>query len=336
MSLTYGFYNSLNGDRKYDAIQMSQIFDGIIRDGVFMSIGDALMVKAAEGMTVSVGLGRAWFNHTWTYNDSQLILTIEDSELLLDRIDAVVLRINSSDEVRENSIYVIKGSPASVNPERPTLTKTDAVHEYPLCYISVKRNCEEITQADITNMVGTSECPFVTGILETMNIDALVSQWESQWTNWMSDMNSDYTAFKTEFESDFTSWSASHKNDFDEWSDTQKNSFENWFSALTVILDGDVAANLANQILSKASRPEYVYSSLLSSKWENGSYSFEEDYPSNSYDIDISPADTCTEEEINLYGRAKIVGNANSNVIKALGIIPQEDIPIIIKAVSKA
>ena len=39
MTVSYGFYNSLNGDRKYNARHMSMIFDGIIRDGVFMSIG---------------------------------------------------------------------------------------------------------------------------------------------------------------------------------------------------------------------------------------------------------------------------------------------------------
>ena len=42
MSVTYGFYNSIKGDRKYNALEMSSIFDGIIVDGVYMSIGDAL------------------------------------------------------------------------------------------------------------------------------------------------------------------------------------------------------------------------------------------------------------------------------------------------------
>ena len=39
MSVTYGFYNSLNGDRKYDSAQISSIFDGLIVDGIFASIG---------------------------------------------------------------------------------------------------------------------------------------------------------------------------------------------------------------------------------------------------------------------------------------------------------
>ena len=51
MSVSSGFFNSLNGDRKYNAAQMSAIFDGLIIDGVFASIGTAFAVKAAGGLT---------------------------------------------------------------------------------------------------------------------------------------------------------------------------------------------------------------------------------------------------------------------------------------------
>ena len=73
MSVSSGFFNSLNGDRKYNAAQMSAIFDGLIIDGVFASIGTAVAVKAAGGLTVNVGIGKSWFDHTWTVNDLSLI-----------------------------------------------------------------------------------------------------------------------------------------------------------------------------------------------------------------------------------------------------------------------
>ena len=38
MSVTYGFYNSKNRDRRYDAIQMSSIFDGIIIQRRFSNV----------------------------------------------------------------------------------------------------------------------------------------------------------------------------------------------------------------------------------------------------------------------------------------------------------
>ena len=57
--LRYGFYNSVNGDRKYEAEDMGRLFDGIIQDGVFYSVGNRFRVEAAGGMYITVGTGRA-------------------------------------------------------------------------------------------------------------------------------------------------------------------------------------------------------------------------------------------------------------------------------------
>lgn len=347
MALTYGFYNSLNGDRKYDAVQMSQIFDGIINDGIFMSIGDKLMVTANEGMTVKVGTGRAWFNGTWTRNDAPYILTLEPANLLLKRIDAVALEVNASDDVRENSIKIITGTPSS-EPVKPDLARTEKVNQYPLAYISVGIGALEILQADIENAVGLTPCPFVTGILETVNIDDLVIQWENQWENWMVDMMRSAEAFKSDQESSFVEWSTQRRTEFDEW-----------YANVQYVLEGDVAAKLSGQI-SEANnqianlqnnkvdkvdgkglstddyiQPVFVESVLEVANWSNGAYSFEDEYPSSQYDIEIFQSDKCTKTQYNQYGDAKIVGNPATNVIKALGDIPEEDLPIFIKVVTK-
>lgn len=87
MSVTFGFYNSKEGDRRYDAIQMSSIFDGIIQDGILQHVGTAMVVKESEAMIINVGVGRAWFNHTWTLNDALLPLVVPQSEILLNRYD---------------------------------------------------------------------------------------------------------------------------------------------------------------------------------------------------------------------------------------------------------
>lgn len=181
MAFTYGFYNSSNHDRLYDAIQLSKIFDGLIQDGVYESVGDRFIVKTSEDPnTISVSTGRAWFNHTWNYNDSSMFITLDSSELLTDRIDAIVLDINTNDLNRENAIIVVKGNPG-FEPERPELIKSIDHNQYPLAYILRKANTNIINQQYITNMVGTSECPFVTGLLEQTNIDSLLLQWADQW-----------------------------------------------------------------------------------------------------------------------------------------------------------
>jgi len=187
MAVTSGFYNSVNGDRKYNADQFSTLFEGIINDGVFASIGTSLVVTANAGMNVNVGVGRAWFNLTWTDNDSILPLVVPASEMVLNRIDAVVVEVNTTDAVRLNTIKVVKGIPASV-PVNPVMVETATVHQHPLCYIAVGASVTNIIQANITNLVGTATCPFITGILETMTIEGVTSLLEAEFNAWFEDI----------------------------------------------------------------------------------------------------------------------------------------------------
>lgn len=179
MALTSGFFNSKNHDRLYDATQISTLFEGLINDGVYQGVGNIFKVSASNGMNVTVDTGRAWFNNTWTRNDALIVLTVPTAEQVLKRIDAVVIEVNSLETVRNNTIKIVKGTPAS-NPSKPSLTKNDDVHQYPLAYITVDPNITVITQQKIQNAVGTSACPFVTGIIDTLDIDDLIAQWSSE------------------------------------------------------------------------------------------------------------------------------------------------------------
>ena len=179
MALTSGFFNSKNHDRLYDATQISTLFEGLINDGVYQGVGHIFKVSASNGMNVTVDTGRAWFNNTWTRNDALIVLTVPTAEQVLKRIDAVVIEVNSLETVRNNTIKIVKGTPAS-NPAKPSLTKNDDVHQYPLAYITVDPNVTVITQQKIQNAVGTSACPFVTGIIDTLDIDELIAQWSSE------------------------------------------------------------------------------------------------------------------------------------------------------------
>ena len=191
--VTSGFYDSLNHDRRYSSIQFGSIFDGVIQDGVFQHVGSRLMVSQNSGMMISVGTGRAWFNHTWTYNDSILPLTVPQSEVILDRVDAVVLEVDAREEGRINAIKIVKGTPTSKNAKPPAMLKEKNRWQYPLAYIKVAAGVTSIRTADITNKVGTSDCPFVTAPLDKMSIDDLVKQWADQWQvfyeNETADMN---------------------------------------------------------------------------------------------------------------------------------------------------
>lgn len=254
MSVSSGFFNSLNGDRKYNAVQMSAIFDGLIIDGVFASIGTAFAVKAAGGLTVNVGIGKAWFDHTWTVNDSILPMTAPEAEVLLDRIDAVVLEVNGMESVRENTIKFVKGNPSSA-PSRPTLTNEGNVHQYPLCYIYRKYGTAVINQADITPMVGTESTPFVTGILQTISLDELLGKWQDELDRFTDARSQEVDDWIAQEESDFTAWFNKMKADLqqeqtvlDQWIASEQADFLAWYNQMKDQLSGDVAGNLQLEI----------------------------------------------------------------------------------------
>lgn len=257
MAFTFGFYNSLNGDRRYDAIQMSSIFDGIIRDGIFMSIGTSMMVTAGTGMMVNIGEGRSWFDHTWSLNTSEMPIEVPQSEVLQDRIDTIVQEVDSSEAVRANSYVYVKGVP-STNPVRPTLIKTLSRKQYPLADIRVNRGVITITQANITNRVGTSDTPFITGILDTINIDALVAQWGDQWKQFFNTqtlaMINTAEAWALQWHEWFTTETARSTAEMVIWRANRETEWVEWVASLQAMLDGNVEANMAMAILDLQNR----------------------------------------------------------------------------------
>lgn len=263
MAITSGFFNSKNGDRKYDAEVMSSIFDGIINDGVFQSVGTAFAVKASSGNVVNVGIGRCWFNSTWLLNDAVLPVTFAASDVLNPRWDAVVIEIDRSESVRAGSIKMVKGT-ASTSPSKPSMVKTAYKNQYPLAYIYRKAGATEITQADITNMIGTSSCPYVNGILEVQNIDKIVAQWQSQWdqwykntSTWTNNWNNWFKQTK-DWEDKWNQWFANETGstdaDLDNYLLQSKTEIDKWFNDLRNNLDKDTAVALASKIADLQSK----------------------------------------------------------------------------------
>lgn len=388
MALTFGFYNSLNGDRKYNADQFGQIFDGIINDGVFMSIGDHLMVSSGGGMVVYVGTGRAWFNSTWTRNDAILPLTLEQSEVLLNRIDAVILEVDTNADVRANSIKILKGTPAS-EPTKPLMIQENGLYQYPLAYVTVNQGVTSITQAEIENAIGLTETPFVTGILETMDISSLVAQWETEWSNFLDDITESSITFEESQQEAFNTWFETIKGQLSEdaagnlqnqiYDLYDKNEFFNTLIVTQTEYEESLSTKLDDYIQTTLSRakqkgdqvrvicealykneiwlctrlegevlswiyfapgkmidpPPYINYTMLATGWSDNLFSFESLYPSATYDLEVSPSDQCTIDQLDIWNGAKIVGSATTNVLKALSEAPTMDIPVILKVVKK-
>lgn len=108
--LKYGFFDSIKGDRRYNSKDVLELFDGIIVDGIYAQLYEKFAVKPKrvievpeDRMTVTVGTGQAWLNHTKIINTSNMELQLAES-VGPNRYDAIIIEVN--DNTRSADIFV--------------------------------------------------------------------------------------------------------------------------------------------------------------------------------------------------------------------------------------
>ena len=99
------------------------------------------------------------------------------------------------------------------------------------------------------------------------------------------------------------------------------------------IVGGDYATR--PELNTKENKATITTATLLASGWSDGTYSFETDYPKATYDLEIALDSTATTAQAEAFNGAQIAGSATSNAIKAYGIVPTLDIPVVLKVVKK-
>lgn len=210
MAITYGFFNALQQsdgtyDRVYNSDQISNMFEGLISDGVYESVGNALIVKASSGLTVQVGTGRMIIGGKWLKNDATTDITLAASHLTLNRWSAIVCRLDATNRVM--TIVEKAGSPAT-NPTKPTMTNSSTIKEKCLAYVYIKAGATSVSQSDITDSrADTSVCGWVTGLITQVDTSQLFLQWQTAYENMFAQMQA--------------------------WENQQKASFDTWFATLT-------------------------------------------------------------------------------------------------------
>lgn len=201
MAITSGFFNSVNGDRLYNAEEISHYFDGLISDGVFQNIGSKLAVTQNGGMSIKVGTGRAFIKSHWLKNDNPYVLSIDAANTQLNRIDRVVIRLDLTESERNINI-VVKTGAVSYSPVAPALTRTNTIYELCLAQIYVYANTTEIKQSNIVDYRPNSNlCGWVTGVIKQVDTSDLFLQWQNAYEDYYTQMT---TAFNAWFE-DLTS-----------------------------------------------------------------------------------------------------------------------------------
>ena len=188
MAVTYGFFNSVNGDRTYNADQISNYFLKLISNGVFATPSNAMQVQATSGLNVKVTAGWGFINCKWICNDNDYNLQLDAADLMLNRIDRVVMRLDNSTPVRSISIAIKTGTTATT-PTAPALTRSGDVYELSLAQIYVAANATSITQSNITDeRPNTDLCGFVTGLIDQIDTTNLFAQFTDSFDTWFDNI----------------------------------------------------------------------------------------------------------------------------------------------------
>lgn len=243
------FFNSISGDRRYKAEEWAEYFASFIANGVFPNPSTGLQVLASNSMIITVNTGKAWINGYFYFNTSNLTITLDNADGVLNRIDRVVVRWDLQDRVI--SVQVKKGT-YSATPSAAAIQRDADAYELVLADIYVGAGAVSVSQANITDQrLNSTLCGLVVGTvgeLDTTAFSAQLQGWfelyqemsAEQYNNLKSYMNS----LQIQSDADYIALQEWFSN-FQTASNAQ---FQSWFETLQNTLDENTAANLYNQI----------------------------------------------------------------------------------------
>ena len=197
MAITYGFFNSVDGDRKYNAKNIGRYLHGIVSSGVYADTSSSLQVLAGDGLQVKVQAGRAMLDYHYMENDAPLALTLAAGGTQ-DRIDAIMAVLDVTNRLCK--IEVKAGTPAA-SPTVPTVRRSDTTKEYMLAHVYVAKYATTITQENITDTrPNNSVCGWVHGLIDQVSTETLFNQYEDAYARKMAALDNYVTEKKAEID----------------------------------------------------------------------------------------------------------------------------------------
>lgn len=144
--LKYGFFNSIDNDRRYNADDITKFLSGVISDGIYRNYLDSFATSAVSGMTIAVSSGKGMILGRYILNTDTLNLIVADNNESYTRYDAVVIACDLA--ARECSIYIKEGTSDS----NVSMINTDNYKEIPLYTIMVSPGASSIDNNALTDV----------------------------------------------------------------------------------------------------------------------------------------------------------------------------------------
>lgn len=185
MADQYGlFFNSINGDRVYDADSFAEWLNKFFTTGVF---NGELQVTADSGMTVNVASGYANINGKVRFFEQSQTFTLDPASGVYPRIDSIVVRLDTTN--RMITTEYVKGDCSGNNPQPTEPTRTGGLYEIVLAQIYVSAGATQILTNDITDTRSDdSVCGWVTSTVEGVPMDQIVAQMTADFMTWFDHM----------------------------------------------------------------------------------------------------------------------------------------------------
>ena len=246
--LNYSFFNAIldpegNPDRAFDANDFSKYFGTLIKNGIFPNPSSNFQIQGDQNnMSVKAEPGLAWIEGHLRYDDSVFILQIDPADSTLDRIDRVVLRLDTLERCIK---WVVKKGELSGRPVAKTLQRDADAYEIALADITINHGDTKVTQTMITDLRMNAElCGWVTGTVTQIDTTTLFNQMEQ----WKADYIARTNTWTTDQENKFLTWKQLFETSATDWRTEEERKFTEWLNSLKGKLEGDVAASLTLRV----------------------------------------------------------------------------------------
>lgn len=186
MAIKSYFFNAVKVgdtyDRTYNAEDFASYLSKLVSNGVFASPSNNLQVVSDNGLNIIVKVGEGWINGHKMVNTADLPLSVESSDVILNRKDYVIFYLDNVN--RNMGIEVKKGTPAQ-SPTAPALIRNNSRYELALAEITLAKGQSSITASSIKDLRGYSSlCGYVRSLIDSTDATTLFNQWDGQFKEW--------------------------------------------------------------------------------------------------------------------------------------------------------
>nr|DAZ11407.1 MAG TPA: Receptor Binding Protein [Caudoviricetes sp.] len=258
------FFNSVGGDRVYNAENWAEYFSSFIGNGVFPSPSTNLQVVTGDGMTITIRAGKAWINGYFYFNTNDLSITLATADGVLNRIDRIVIRWDLTNRIISAAV---KSSTPSASPSAPALQRDADAYELCIADVLVGAGVTAVTQGNITDQrLNAALCGVVAGVVTQIDTAAFNAQLQAWFTEYQdlslqeyNDLVSYFDSLRLQGDQQYAALQA-YMNAFKV---DAENDFNAWFAALQNVLDENTAGHLLNLIQNNTARIEIIEAVLF-------------------------------------------------------------------------